>query len=64
MDCVRTARARWLATSGQRLETRRRLGYRLEISSILIDAHPATRVVIGPNDWLGWKNVAEVHLIP
>jgi hypothetical protein len=59
-----TARARWLATSGQRLETRRRLGYRLEISSILIDTHPATRVVIGPNDWPGWKNVAEVHLIP
>ena len=59
-----TARARWLATTGQRLESRRRLGYRLEISSITIDEHPANRIVTGPNDWLGWKKVAEVRLVP
>ncbi|MEO8633873.1 MAG: hypothetical protein ABI587_01215 [Gemmatimonadales bacterium] len=59
-----TARTRWLATSGQRLESRRRLGYRLEISSILIGEHPSTRIVIGPNDWPGWQKVTGVQLVP
>ena len=59
-----TSRTRWLATTGQRLESRRRLGYRLEISSLALGDHPATRIVIGPNDWSGWKSVAGVQLVP
>jgi len=57
------SRARWLASSGQRLEVRRRLGYRMELSNPQIGGHPATRVVLAPNDWLGWKQLAGVTIV-
>ena len=59
-----TARTRWLASSGQQLESRRRLGYRLQISESTIAGHPASRIVTGPEDWQGWKKLAEVQLVP
>jgi hypothetical protein len=58
------SRTRFLATSGQRLELRRRLGYRMELSNPTIAGHPATRIVIAPNEWLGWKQVAAVKVVP
>jgi hypothetical protein len=60
----KTSATRWQATTGQRLESRRPLGYRLEISAVQIADHPGTRILIGPNDWSGWKKVAGVALAP
>jgi hypothetical protein len=57
------SRTRFLGTTGQRLETRRRLGYRLEITNPTLGGHPATRIVIAPNEWLGWKQVAAVEVV-
>jgi hypothetical protein len=57
------SRTRFLGTTGQRLELRRRLGYRLELTSSTIAAHPATRIVIAPNEWLGWKQVPAVEIV-
>jgi hypothetical protein len=59
-----TARNRFLASSGQRLESRRRLGYRLELTSPTIGSHPATRIVIAPEHWLGWKQITPVRVMP
>jgi len=56
------SRSRFQNTTGQRLESRRRLGYRLELTSPMIGDRPATRVVIAPNDWLGWKQIAPARL--
>jgi hypothetical protein len=56
------SRTRFQNTTGQRLESRRRLGYRLELTSPMIGDRPATRVVIAPNDWLGWKQIAPARL--
>jgi hypothetical protein len=58
------SRTRFLGTSGQRLELRRRLGYRMELSNPAIGGHPATRIVIAPNEWLGWKQIAAVEIVP
>lgn len=57
------SRSRFQASTGQRLETRRRLGYRMEVTSRAISGHPATRIVIAPNEWLGWKQVATVKIV-
>jgi hypothetical protein len=57
------SRARFASTTGQRLEARRRLGYRMEVASLLIDQRPATRLVIAPNEWLGWKQIASVEVV-
>jgi hypothetical protein len=58
-----TSRTRFLAASGQRLELRRRLGYRMELTNPSIGGHPATRIVIAPNEWLGWKQVAAIQVV-
>lgn len=58
-----TSRTRFLSTAGQRLELRRRLGYRMELTNPTIGGHPATRIVMGPNEWLGWKQVAAVQVV-
>jgi len=57
------SRTRFLGSTGQRLESRRRLGYRMEITNPTIGGHAATRIVIAPNEWLGWKQVAAVELL-
>jgi hypothetical protein len=57
------SRTRFLGTTGQRLESRRRLGYRMELASLMIQSRPGTRLVIAPNEWLGWKQIASVELV-
>jgi hypothetical protein len=57
-----TSRTRFLAGTGQRLESRRRLGYRLELTEPRIGHHPGTRIVIAPEDWLGWRQIAGIPL--
>jgi len=54
------SRTRFHGTTGQRLESRRRLGYRLEVSQLLVGDRPASRVVMAPDGWLGWKQVSGV----
>ncbi len=58
------SRTRFLGTTGQRLESRRRLGYRLEVSALDIGERPATRVVLAPNGWAGWRQLAAVEVLP
>jgi hypothetical protein len=58
------SRFRFNATTGARLESRRRLGYRLEVSSLQLGTHPASRIVIGPEGWPGWNRVAPVEIVP
>jgi len=58
------SRSRWAGSVGQRLESRRRLGYRMEITPQTIGERLGTRIVIAPDTWLGWKQpaaVVEVH---
>ena len=58
------SRTRFMGTTGQRLETRRRLGYRLEVAPLEVGGHPATRIVLAPEGWAGWKAPAEVEIRP
>jgi hypothetical protein len=58
------SRFRFLSTTGQRLESRRRLGYQMAIYSLTIDHRPATRIIIAPEKWLGWKQIATVKIVP
>jgi len=58
------SRFRFLSGTGQRLESRRRLGYRLELSALNLGDRPATRIVIAPDKWLGWKQPATVEVVP
>jgi len=55
-----TARARFEGGAGARLEARRPLGYRLEVTPLSLGAVPATRVVIAPQPWSGWRHLAPV----
>lgn len=55
-----TARARFEGGAGTRLETRRPLGYRLEVKPLALGGIPATRVVIAPQPWAGWRHLAPV----
>jgi hypothetical protein len=32
-------------------------GYRYDMTDIMLDTHPATRLVIGPVDWAGWSRL-------
>lgn len=57
-----TARARFHAGTGQRLESRRRLGYRLELTAPRIGHHPGTRIVIAPEGWLGWRQIMGIRV--
>ncbi|MDH4130600.1 MAG: hypothetical protein OEV95_02195, partial [Gemmatimonadota bacterium] len=59
-----SSRARFLAGTGQRLETRRPLGYRLEISALPVGGRPACRVILAPEPWLGWGRPADVRIVP
>jgi hypothetical protein len=56
------SRFRFLGGTGQRLESRRRLGYRMETASLELGDRPATRIVIAPDKWLGWKQTAAVEV--
>jgi hypothetical protein len=56
------SRERFMATVASRLEARRRLGYRLDIGPLEVDGHPATRIVLAPEGWLGWSRPAVVRV--
>jgi hypothetical protein len=58
------ARFRFTSTTGARLESRRKLGYRLEVSALEFGAHPGTRIVIAPDGWSGWSKVAQAEIAP
>jgi hypothetical protein len=58
------SRLRFVSGTGQRLESRRRLGYRLELTALELGQRPATRIVIAPDKWLGWKQPATVEVVP
>lgn len=56
------ARFRWMSTSGARLESRRRLGYRMEVTNVEFGTRPGTRIVIGPEGWSGWNKIPTVEI--
>lgn len=58
------SRFRFVNGTGQRLESRRRLGYRLELTSFELGDRPATRILIAPEKWPGWKQPATVEVVP
>lgn len=57
------ARFRFMSTTGQRLESRRKLGYRLEVNSLEFGPRPATRIVIAPDSWTGWNRIATAEVV-
>lgn len=57
------SRFRFDNTTALRLEARRRLGYRLEVTPLELGAHPTTRIIIAPDKWLGWKEPAKVEVV-
>lgn len=57
-----TSRTRFEGGTAARLESRRPLGYRLEVRAFRLDSVPATRVVIAPQGWTGWEHLAPVRL--
>lgn len=59
-----TARSRFGTGTGTRLEAARRLGYRLELSRLELGVIPATRVVIAPVGWLGWRRISDIRVVP
>ncbi len=58
------SRTRFHASSVPRLEQRRRLGYRMELTPFTLQGRPATRGVIAPDHWSGWKQLATVRIPP
>jgi hypothetical protein len=58
------SRTRWMTSIGQKLETRRRLGYRMEITAPTLGSRPGTRIIIAPDTWLGWKQPMAVTEVP
>jgi hypothetical protein len=59
-----TSRTKFQTGTGQRLESRRRLGYRLEATPLQIGHHPGTRIVIAPEGWLGWRQITAIQVVP
>lgn len=57
-----TARTRFQGGTGARLGSSRRLGYRLEVSPLMLGTTPATRIVIAPGAWTGWKSLAPAEI--
>jgi hypothetical protein len=55
------SRTRFLNGTAQRLESRRRLGYRLVVTSLSVSRQPATRVVLAPEHWPGWGHLPTVE---
>ena len=54
---------RFLATTGARLRARSRPGYRVELSRVEVDGRPASRFVIAPTGWAGWRDVPRVEMV-
>lgn len=59
-----TSRTRFQGGTGARLGSTRRLGYRIDVSPVSLGPTPATRIVIAPGNWPGWRTVATVEVLP
>ncbi|HXG43514.1 MAG TPA: hypothetical protein VNJ71_02030 [Gemmatimonadales bacterium] len=57
------ARLRFLTGTGQRLEKRRRLGYRMELIRVDLGPYPGVRIVLAPDGWAGWGKVVEAEVV-
>jgi hypothetical protein len=57
------SRTRFQGGTGARLGSSRRLGYRLEVTPLMLGETPATRITIAPGNWAGWKAVAAVEIV-
>jgi len=58
------SRFRFQSTTAPRLESRRRLGYRLEVVPLSIGSRPGTRIILAPDQWAGWKQVTGIREVP
>ncbi|HZE75562.1 MAG TPA: hypothetical protein VE091_09655 [Gemmatimonadales bacterium] len=54
---------RFLAASGARLRARERPGYRVELTRVEVDRRPASRFVIAPTEWAGWRDLPRVEVV-
>jgi hypothetical protein len=54
---------RFLAATGARLRARERPGYRVELTRVEVDRRPASRFVIAPTDWAGWRDLPRVEVV-
>jgi len=59
-----TSRARFQGGTGGRLGSSRRLGYRLEVTPLMLGTTPATRITIAPGTWTGWKTLVPAEIVP
>jgi hypothetical protein len=55
--------SRFLATTGELLRARGRPGYRVELSRVEVSGRPASRFVIAPTGWAGWRDVPRVEVV-
>ncbi len=55
---------RFAAGTGGRLRARSRPGYRARFDRLLLEGRPATRFVLAPLGWSGWKALPEVTTAP
>jgi hypothetical protein len=55
---------RFAAGTGGRLRARSRPGYRARFDRLLLEGRPATRFVLAPLAWSGWKALPEVTTAP
>ena len=54
---------RFLAATGARLRARERPGYRVELTRVEVDRRPASRFVIAPTEWAGWRDLPRVEVV-
>jgi hypothetical protein len=55
---------RFAAGTGGRLRARSRTGYRARFDRLLLEGRPATRFVLAPLGWSGWRVLPEVTTAP
>lgn len=53
---------RFYSTTGARLRARGRAGYRIELGRMDVSGRPASRFVIAPTGWEGWKDLPRVEI--
>jgi len=54
---------RFLAATGARLRARERPGYRVELTRVEVERRPASRFVIAPTEWAGWRDLPRVEVV-
>lgn len=54
---------RFLAATGARLRARERPGYRVDLTRVEVNRRPASRFVIAPTDWAGWRDLPRVEVV-